>query len=668
MIVKNESKIITRLLESVVSLVDSYIIVDTGSTDNTETVITDFFTKKGIQGKILHEPFQNFGYNRSHALKACEGASKADYILLLDADMQLQLNPNLSPQKFKEQLIDEIYFVFQGNEFLYYKNIRLVKNNLKFSYWGVTHEYVELPKGSNFKQNQFDKSIIFINDVGDGGSKTNKYERDIDLLKKGLETLPNNDRYLFYLANSYRDTGQFELAIETYKKRIAVGGWFEEVWHSHYSIGKCAKILGKIDLAIYHWLEGYNVFPQRLENIYEIVSYYRNAMKNDLAYQFYTIADEERKRFTGNLDFLFLEKDVYDWKLDYEMTVIAFYRNSLPYNICQICMKVLCYPYLNDGYATNIFSNYKFYSKKLLLDFASKEDTQKWNTLKSSTYCGKDFVSSTPSFCMNASGELVSLVRFVNYRILEDGNYQNKEHIETKNLISTIDIHKHPQGRWIKKKEVLVKYDESHNNVYIGLEDMRLFSRKNGTIVYNANRGLSGNAMVVEHGEINASTGKTMNSVLLQGPNTIEKNWVIFEDSANVLKMVYCWNPLTIGVVLENQFLKTNVLASPLFFKFLRGSTNGITIGNEIWFVCHLVSYENRRYYYHLFVVLDLVSLAVKRFSPFFTFEGEKVEYCLGLMYFAEKDELMLGYSLLDRETKYMVVPRGSVNDFMVGS
>ena len=35
MIVKNESKIITRLFDSVLQIIDSYCICDTGSNDNT---------------------------------------------------------------------------------------------------------------------------------------------------------------------------------------------------------------------------------------------------------------------------------------------------------------------------------------------------------------------------------------------------------------------------------------------------------------------------------------------------------------------------------------------------------------------------------------------------------------------------------------------------------
>jgi glycosyltransferase involved in cell wall biosynthesis len=46
MIVKNESRIISRLLESVAGVIDTYCICDTGSTDNTIDIIKTFFDKK----------------------------------------------------------------------------------------------------------------------------------------------------------------------------------------------------------------------------------------------------------------------------------------------------------------------------------------------------------------------------------------------------------------------------------------------------------------------------------------------------------------------------------------------------------------------------------------------------------------------------------------------
>ena len=103
MIVKNESKIIQRLLESVAPILDMYCICDTGSTDNTVKLIESFFKSKNIPGKVVHEPFQNFEYNRSFALKACDDLG-ADYILLMDADMILWMNDKITPEKFKKLL------------------------------------------------------------------------------------------------------------------------------------------------------------------------------------------------------------------------------------------------------------------------------------------------------------------------------------------------------------------------------------------------------------------------------------------------------------------------------------------------------------------------------------------------------------------------------------
>ena len=89
MIVKNESRIITRMFDSLVSIIDTYCICDTGSTDNTIEIIKNYFDKKGIPGKVVEEPFKNFCHNRNFALKACLGMS--EYVLLMDADMKLDV-------------------------------------------------------------------------------------------------------------------------------------------------------------------------------------------------------------------------------------------------------------------------------------------------------------------------------------------------------------------------------------------------------------------------------------------------------------------------------------------------------------------------------------------------------------------------------------------------
>lgn len=672
MIVKNESRIIRRLLESVAKYIDCYCICDTGSTDNTVQIIEDFFSRQTppIPGRIIKEPFRDFGYNRTFALKACESID-VKYVLLLDADMIFQPNPDWTKEDIYRRLTDDVYYLFQGSDTFYYKNVRIVKNRVGMSYWGVTHEYVRTPHGS--KYSKFDKNELFINDIGDGGCKADKFERDVKLLLKGLEDEPNNDRYTFYLANSYRDAGQHDNAIATYKKRIALGGWFDEVWHSHYSIGKCYRNKGDMANAIYWWLEAYNFFPNRIENLYEIIYYYRTHGKNNLAYGILLMADEQRKKNTHN-DYLFLQKDVYDYKLDYELSIIGYYCNYANYDLKKVSMKVLNYPYTDNGISNNVLNNYKFYVENICDSNLLVDETcdllqsigKNLPELKEKVISG-EFVPSTPSICM-ANGKLVVNVRYVNYKIKPDGGYENPGSIETINVLAIVNIE--DDDEWVIEKEFVMNYDKTKDNLYVGLEDVRLYCPKS-TIYFNANRGLSYHNIKVEHGSISLEDdvrGVKSSCILdIDGGNQVEKNWVLFQTDENKMKAIYSWYPLIIGDINTETSRVTNKIeySSPFFFKHLRGSTNGIRVKDELWFICHTVSYEDRRYYYHIMVALDPDTYEVLRYTPYFTFEKEKVEYTLGFVYFDTTDEILISYSVMDKSTEYLLLERKMFDNMM---
>ena len=53
MIVRDESKVIKRLLDSVAPFIDWYTIVDTGSEDNTKAIIKEVMDGYGIEGEIV---------------------------------------------------------------------------------------------------------------------------------------------------------------------------------------------------------------------------------------------------------------------------------------------------------------------------------------------------------------------------------------------------------------------------------------------------------------------------------------------------------------------------------------------------------------------------------------------------------------------------------------
>lgn len=679
MIVKNESKIIRRLLQSAAPLIDYYCICDTGSTDNTKEIIETFFKEKNIPGKIIEEPFQDFGYNRTFALNACKDLP-VDYLMFLDADMILWKNPDLNADSFKRSLSQHDYFyMYQGNDTFYYKNTRFVKNNTGFKYTGVTHEYVDAPHGTH--SGQIHKETLFIKDIGDGGSKANKFARDVQLLKKGIEKEPNNDRYHFYLGNSLKDCGEKKEAIEMYKRRIELGGWVEEVWHSWFNMGHCYKEMGDHTMSLHCWMEAYAVFPNRAESLYEIIQHYRVVGKCRLAQTFYETAKQTMKEFPER-DYLFMQKDVYDYKIDYELSIFGFYFNPMKYDLAQISMDVMQYPYVDDNIGRNILSNYKFYTESLkeapcvsmeksILDQNHFRDILQTigASLRLPSETFPHFVSSSPCVCTHPKDakQLLVMQRFVNYRINDEGGYEQQDTITTINVLAFLKQDKRTR-KWFIDHEAILSYDDSYDNLYVGLEDVRITCHDH-KLYYSANRGLSYGNMVVEHGQIDLEHVKCTSQCFpqIEDQREVEKNWVMFTNQHNELCMVYNWYPMVIGQVQgertkidnetkEPEFKVTHRNDTPYLFKYIRGSSNGVLIRDEIWFLCHIVSYEDRRYYYHVLVAIDQLTMKLKKYTKLFTFEKESTEYSLGMTYSERSNEFLFGYSKMDKETHYMTV------------
>jgi tetratricopeptide (TPR) repeat protein len=647
MIVKNESRIITRLLESVASIIDCYCVCDTGSTDNTKELITAFFEAKDIPGKIVDEPFVNFAHNRNYALQCCVGMS--DYVLLLDADMILEVKP-----AFKKEILasQDSFMILQGTDDFYYHNMRIVRNNGAFLYIGVTHEYISTPP--NNRNMNVDKNVLFIRDIGDGGAKSDKYERDIKLLKGGIEENPNSDRYHFYLANSYFDSGKFEDAIQTYKRRIEIGGWDQEVWYSYYRMGMAYKNMGQIENAISVWLDGYNLLPNRIENLYEIILHYRILNKCRVAHGFYKMAKDSLTLAHDKDNYLFLNNDIYTYKLEYEMTILACYLGINNIND----QAVTVFNYCNDQHLVdNLLSNMKFYK-----DILKPIITLDLCTTIDHNIANKDRRFNSSSSCIipnpNGDGYLMNM-RLVNYNIDSNGYYHDCDDY-------IISVNKCIEFT----KDFKIVHDKLINSVfddrrYIGLEDVRIFNTGDKMLFVGTSLHQNGN-IGISSGEYDKNM-EFMEAVEIKpsfSNSSCEKNW-IFANVDNEALVVYNWYPLQLCKLnpeKQSLDLVRKVDDLPKIFKHMRGSTNGASFNDEIWFITHIVSYEQPRHYYHLFVVFDK-SMKFLRHSAPFKFDGECIEYCIGLV--VEEDRVIVPYSTWDRTTKIAVYDKKYIDSIV---
>ena len=651
MIVKNESLIVQRLLDSVLPIIDTYCICDTGSTDNTMDIIRTYFKDKGITGILLSEPFQNFSYNRNFSLQACKGLS--DYILFLDADMVLDI------QQFDKSMLNlyDSFHVLQGNDSFHYNNIRIIKNNGLYKYLGVTHEYIDTPNENTTIC--LDKRILFIKDLGDGGAKHDKFSRDIRLLKNGILEEPENVRYHFYLANSYYHIEDYNEAILMYQKRIKLGGWKEEVWYSYYRIGLCYKSMNRFADALSYWLEGYDYYPERLEGIYEIIKHYRIIGKQKIGFKFYNLAKEILDKKLDRSQYLFLHADVYDYKIYYEYTILACYNNI---NIINNELIKVCNRSNDENESNSLLSNMKFYKHVL-----QHKAVYRFNHCMNRFLYDKPQCFTSSSSCMipnpHSDGYVMN-IRYVNYDIIQQNGvyiYQDDNHIITIN-------------QWIELDSQFNKMVETWMEVVLdgkrisGVEDVRLYYDNYKQQLSYIGTGFPNNNIRVVSGEYNIKQGTLDVHELKQTfhPSSCEKNWV-FVDYNEDTHIIYDWHPLRICKVVNNVLQVVSTKPTPKMFSKVRGSTCGFLYKtdkvHELWFVVHMVSYESPRHYYHIISVFDS-NMNLIRYSAPFKFEGDAVEYCLSII--VEDHRILMNYSTWDKTTNMGVYDKTYIDNVLI--
>jgi glycosyltransferase involved in cell wall biosynthesis len=358
MIVKNESSIIQRCLDNL-QWVDGFVISDTGSTDNTISIIEEWGRKNNKQGKVCQNPWKNFGHNRTEAIIQAKQWCQAQnfdltktYLLFLDADMIFQ------GECLRDSIhLADVWDIRQQNPMIVYANLRAVRASIEIECKCPTHEYYEIST-PNIVRQLFEE--VAIEDIGDGGCKQDKAERDIRMLKEALLLEPKNCRYWFYLANTHRDVHDFHNAIKAYHIRIELGGWFEEMYCAMIYKGDCHYMLQQYPEAIDIWLRAYQIDPIRGESLIRLATHFRTISQHHTAMLF---IDKGLKLPLPMERQLFVEKPVYDYKFYYELSICAYYIGEMERGKLA-CSLLLRNPQVPSSFVESIQNNMKFYTKK----------------------------------------------------------------------------------------------------------------------------------------------------------------------------------------------------------------------------------------------------------------------------------------------------------------
>lgn len=346
MIVKNESHVIKRCLQSVLPFIDTWVIVDTGSTDGTQNIIREFL--KEIPGELLERPWVNFGHNREEALQLAK--MKASYLLFMDADDILKYDKDFQ----LPPLIHDYYMIKASTNGTDYYLPNIIKASRNWHWHGVLHEYVsanDAAVGSRIQGLEY----AYLGD-GSRSKDPKKYLKDVEVLLAALKQDPNNGRNTYYLAQSYNWAGDSENALKYHTKRAEMDDCPEEIFLSKLHIARLQDKLGMDAQTVEKsYKSAYFYRPTRFEPLYDLVN---KARLKDNFQKGYNIARLALDLPYPN-DTLFVETWIYDFGLLFEYSICAYWIGE--YQEClTACDKLLKVQNMPKNYLDAVKRNREF--------------------------------------------------------------------------------------------------------------------------------------------------------------------------------------------------------------------------------------------------------------------------------------------------------------------
>ncbi len=240
-----------------------------------------------------------------------------------------------------------------------YDRGQIFKADESFYYQGVLHEFLTSSKPI---VNSLLAGLRYVRH-GDGStwgkrdvaSIKAKFKRDAFTLMNALVEEPDNARYVFYLAQSWRDAGELEASIKEYERVATMKGWEEERWFSLYQAACLRQSLAQPQpIVIDAYLRAYEFRPSRLESMWALGRYLQTIGRFRTCYHLLKPFVTSSVQMTT--DRLYVDPQVYTWKLADVFADSAYYSGDVGLAY-QINMRLVDHPGIPPEIRTRIKNN-----------------------------------------------------------------------------------------------------------------------------------------------------------------------------------------------------------------------------------------------------------------------------------------------------------------------
>lgn len=338
MMVKNESKRITVSMDSVKNIVDTFVIMDTGSEDGTVRIIREYCDKHKIKLHLIEQTFPHpFHYSNARNVILDFADDKADFLLLLDCNDELKDGKNIrhfvNTYTGKSSAFHVCQEWWNGSSLDKYYNIRLLRSKAGWRYKGAIHEYISNPVCENdenkikndemvsrvfgftlYQDRTLDDDKSFKRFARDEEVLEGEYQENIKLMKEGKLSIQDS-RTVFYYGQTCMCLGKNEKAYRLYRERSELEGFTEERYHSYYRCGELSRALNHDWEESFLWYyKAYEYSAKtfdipRAEPLFKIAEYYKDKCPE---ISFLNLKRACELKYPDNA-ILFVDRRVYDY-------------------------------------------------------------------------------------------------------------------------------------------------------------------------------------------------------------------------------------------------------------------------------------------------------------------------------------------------------------------
>lgn len=316
MLVRNAAATLERLVGSLDGVIDEWLIVDVGSTDDTPEMVGDLLGH--LPGRLVHRPWVDAAVNGTELLALARDLVQPSHLLMLEPDMTVEVAAG-----FRDRLAStggQRLLVTVRRPLFEVRQPLLLRTGPRWAFEGSGYARLvsEVPVASE----NFD-GLMVVHHV-DSPDRPVVLDENVKLLLAQQDHRPEDADLAFHLGLNYRDLGHIDQALVAFNQALDLSSSPDVIFYCALQIGDLHHRSGNLAEAAWSYLEAVQVDPLRAEGFHRL----GRLLNEQARWQAAKVWLERGADLAPVSHGLYVETWVESWGLEFELAIARWWTGE----------------------------------------------------------------------------------------------------------------------------------------------------------------------------------------------------------------------------------------------------------------------------------------------------------------------------------------------------